>query len=77
MIPEGINRLKPVIKPLLPRVISIILLEALCGPPFDSIESVDTAVSLGVTKHLPMIPVEKIGTWTQFCVVFFEWKLYH
>lgn len=49
-IPEGISRLKPVIKPLLPRVISILLLEALCGPPFDPIESVDTAVSLGVTK---------------------------
>lgn len=42
MISEGISRLKPIIKPLLPRVISILLLEALCGPPFDPIESVDT-----------------------------------
>lgn len=43
MISEGISRLKPIITPLLPRV--IFLLEALCGPPFDPIESVDSLVS--------------------------------
>lgn len=50
MIPEGISRLKPVIKPLLPWEILILLLEALCGHPFDPIESVDTAFSLVTPK---------------------------
>ena len=59
---KGVRRLKPVFKPSIPSWDLALVLEALCGPPFEPIESADMKfVSYKTALLLALTSAKQVG----------------
>lgn len=64
---EGVHRLRPVIKPSVPSWDLTLVLEALCGPPFKPVESIDIKfLSLNFCTRLHFLLWLRRSEWAIF-----------